>query len=288
MADYFLSTCFRCLHASSLTSTDITSFFFFIGKTRRHFCQSVQFSLLSSQHLQFEEKKNIKPETWSACLPSILHIWSNLCSAFMFFLYLRENESCYFVGKDGLTSSSLSLPPDFQDNKGFGIGELVWGKIKGFSWWPGIVVTWRATGKRQASHGMRWLQWFGDGKFSEVRREEKTDRGRGGCGRRCLFDATFFCFFFLSRFQQTNWTPSLPSPSSSARPPTPSWPPTAEPSSRRWRWVSARIRCVFNQPQKKISCWMSKKIKNHFISTLLLFLCAGQPQASSTRTQVFL
>uniref|UniRef100_A0A8C6SNH9 DNA (cytosine-5-)-methyltransferase n=1 Tax=Neogobius melanostomus TaxID=47308 RepID=A0A8C6SNH9_9GOBI len=55
-----------------------------------------------------------------------------------------------------------------RDNKGFGIGELVWGKIKGFSWWPGIVVTWRATGKRQASHGMRWLQWFGDGKFSEV------------------------------------------------------------------------------------------------------------------------
>lgn len=288
MADYFLSTCFRCLHASSLTSTDITSFFFFIGKTRRHFCQSVQFSLLSSQHLQFEGKKNIKPETWSACLPSILHIWSNLCSAFMFFLYLRENETCYFVGKDGLTSSSLSLPPDFQDNKGFGIGELVWGKIKGFSWWPGIVVTWRATGKRQASHGMRWLQWFGDGKFSEVRREEKTDRGRGGCGRRCLFDATFFVFFFLSRFQQTNWTPSLPSPSSSARPPTPSWPPTAEPSSRRWRWVSAPIRCVFNQPQKKFSCWMSKKIKKHFIFTLLLFLCAGQPQASSTRTQVFL
>ncbi|CAB1336307.1 unnamed protein product, partial [Coregonus sp. 'balchen'] len=54
------------------------------------------------------------------------------------------------------------------DNKGFGIGEMVWGKIKGFSWWPGIVVTWRATGKRQATHGMRWLQWFGDGKFSEV------------------------------------------------------------------------------------------------------------------------
>uniref|UniRef100_A0A8C7FV51 DNA (cytosine-5-)-methyltransferase n=1 Tax=Oncorhynchus kisutch TaxID=8019 RepID=A0A8C7FV51_ONCKI len=65
----------------------------------------------------------------------------------------------------------LSLFPS-QDNKGFGIGELVWGKIKGFSWWPGIVVTWRATGKRQATHGMRWLQWFGDGKFSEVSIEE--------------------------------------------------------------------------------------------------------------------
>ncbi|XP_042080998.1 DNA (cytosine-5)-methyltransferase 3B isoform X3 [Haplochromis burtoni] len=66
------------------------------------------------------------------------------------------------------TLSSSETKQEYSDNKGFGIGELVWGKIKGFSWWPGIVVTWRATGKRQASHGMRWLQWFGDGKFSEV------------------------------------------------------------------------------------------------------------------------
>uniref|UniRef100_A0A3Q2VT22 DNA (cytosine-5-)-methyltransferase n=1 Tax=Haplochromis burtoni TaxID=8153 RepID=A0A3Q2VT22_HAPBU len=65
-------------------------------------------------------------------------------------------------------AASLDAKVTMLDNKGFGIGELVWGKIKGFSWWPGIVVTWRATGKRQASHGMRWLQWFGDGKFSEV------------------------------------------------------------------------------------------------------------------------
>uniref|UniRef100_A0A8C5CHF9 DNA (cytosine-5-)-methyltransferase n=1 Tax=Gadus morhua TaxID=8049 RepID=A0A8C5CHF9_GADMO len=68
------------------------------------------------------------------------------------------------------TTSSSSQEPqaEYKDNKGFGIGELVWGKIKGFSWWPGMVVTWRATSKRQATHGMRWLQWFGDGKFSEV------------------------------------------------------------------------------------------------------------------------
>ncbi|XP_072304853.1 DNA (cytosine-5)-methyltransferase 3B-like isoform X2 [Eucyclogobius newberryi] len=73
--------------------------------------------------------------------------------------------------KDSAQSSSTSsseAQPEYNDNKGFGIGELVWGKIKGFSWWPGIVVTWRVTGKRHASHGMRWLQWFGDGKFSEV------------------------------------------------------------------------------------------------------------------------
>ncbi|XP_066526652.1 DNA (cytosine-5)-methyltransferase 3B [Hoplias malabaricus] len=85
-------------------------------------------------------------------------------------LELMEQDS-----KDSAQSSTTSTSttettsqPEYNDNKGFGIGELVWGKIKGFSWWPGMVVPWRATGKRQASHGMRWLQWFGDGKFSEV------------------------------------------------------------------------------------------------------------------------
>ncbi|XP_029420236.1 DNA (cytosine-5)-methyltransferase 3B isoform X2 [Nannospalax galili] len=57
---------------------------------------------------------------------------------------------------------------EYQDGKEFGIGDLVWGKIKGFSWWPAMVVSWRATSKRQAMPGMRWVQWFGDGKFSEV------------------------------------------------------------------------------------------------------------------------
>ncbi|KAF0036026.1 hypothetical protein F2P81_011338 [Scophthalmus maximus] len=82
-------------------------------------------------------------------------------------LELMEQDSKDSAQSSGTTSSS-ETQPEYNDNKGFGIGELVWGKIKGFSWWPGIVVTWRATGKRQASHGMRWLQWFGDGKFSEV------------------------------------------------------------------------------------------------------------------------
>uniref|UniRef100_A0A8C3TZ45 DNA methyltransferase 3 beta n=1 Tax=Catharus ustulatus TaxID=91951 RepID=A0A8C3TZ45_CATUS len=65
-------------------------------------------------------------------------------------------------------SESRDMAPEYQDGKEFGIGELVWGKIKGFSWWPAIVVSHRATAKRQAVSGMRWVQWFGDGKFSEV------------------------------------------------------------------------------------------------------------------------
>ncbi|XP_034978824.1 DNA (cytosine-5)-methyltransferase 3B [Zootoca vivipara] len=57
---------------------------------------------------------------------------------------------------------------EYQDGKGFRIGELVWGKIRGFVWWPAIVVSWRATFNRKAAPGIRWVQWFGDGKFSEV------------------------------------------------------------------------------------------------------------------------
>ncbi|XP_062060013.1 DNA (cytosine-5)-methyltransferase 3B isoform X2 [Lepus europaeus] len=74
---------------------------------------------------------------------------------------------------ESLESSQVEADRDadgaeYQDGKEFGIGDLVWGKIKGFSWWPAMVVSWKATSKRQAMAGMRWVQWFGDGKFSEV------------------------------------------------------------------------------------------------------------------------
>uniref|UniRef100_A0A672PW89 DNA (cytosine-5-)-methyltransferase n=1 Tax=Sinocyclocheilus grahami TaxID=75366 RepID=A0A672PW89_SINGR len=55
-----------------------------------------------------------------------------------------------------------------QDGRGFSIGELVWGKLRGFSWWPGQIVTWLMTGRSRAAEGTRWVKWFGDGKFSVV------------------------------------------------------------------------------------------------------------------------
>ncbi|XP_030913885.1 DNA (cytosine-5)-methyltransferase 3B isoform X2 [Geospiza fortis] len=72
------------------------------------------------------------------------------------------------LGAEEAESRDMGMALEYQDGKEFGIGELVWGKIKGFSWWPAIVVSHRATAKRQAVSGMRWVQWFGDGKFSEV------------------------------------------------------------------------------------------------------------------------
>ena len=70
----------------------------------------------------------------------------------------------------------LCSPP--QDGRGFGIGELVWGKLRGFSWWPGRIVSWYMTGRSRAADGTRWVMWFGDGKFSVVSGERHAPTAR--------------------------------------------------------------------------------------------------------------
>uniref|UniRef100_A0A8C9YKE5 DNA (cytosine-5-)-methyltransferase n=1 Tax=Sander lucioperca TaxID=283035 RepID=A0A8C9YKE5_SANLU len=57
---------------------------------------------------------------------------------------------------------------EYQDGRGFGIGVLVFGKLRGFSWWPGRIVSWLMSGRSRAADGTRWVMWFGDGKFSVV------------------------------------------------------------------------------------------------------------------------
>ncbi|XP_076872617.1 DNA (cytosine-5-)-methyltransferase 3 alpha a isoform X2 [Brachyhypopomus gauderio] len=63
---------------------------------------------------------------------------------------------------------SSEAEPEYEDGRGFGIGDLVWGKLRGFSWWPGRIVSWWMTGRSRAAEGTRWVMWFGDGKFSVV------------------------------------------------------------------------------------------------------------------------
>ncbi|XP_069742626.1 DNA (cytosine-5)-methyltransferase 3A isoform X10 [Narcine bancroftii] len=66
------------------------------------------------------------------------------------------------------TSKVTDEEAEYDDGRGFGIGELVWGKLRGFSWWPGRIVSWWMTGRSRAAEGTRWVMWFGDGKFSVV------------------------------------------------------------------------------------------------------------------------
>nr|XP_029477722.1 uncharacterized protein LOC115102196 isoform X2 [Oncorhynchus nerka] len=57
------------------------------------------------------------------------------------------------------TSSCL-----YEDEKGYNVGDLVWGQMGGFSLWPGTVQPWKG---RQAAKSIRKVEWFGDGMLSE-------------------------------------------------------------------------------------------------------------------------
>ncbi|XP_030574011.1 DNA (cytosine-5)-methyltransferase 3A-like isoform X2 [Archocentrus centrarchus] len=73
------------------------------------------------------------------------------------------------IGEEDKTSPKTpDTESEYEDGRGFGIGELVWGKLRGFSWWPGRIVSWWMTGRSRAAEGTRWVMWFGDGKFSVV------------------------------------------------------------------------------------------------------------------------
>uniref|UniRef100_A0A8C2FGN1 DNA (cytosine-5-)-methyltransferase n=1 Tax=Cyprinus carpio TaxID=7962 RepID=A0A8C2FGN1_CYPCA len=77
-----------------------------------------------------------------------------------------ESETEMAKDLDSNDDSSLEFAWTTIDGKGYAIGELVWGKVKGFSWWPGLVVVWKG---RVLPVSMRRVEWFGDGMFSEVR-----------------------------------------------------------------------------------------------------------------------
>uniref|UniRef100_A0A9J7YL46 DNA (cytosine-5-)-methyltransferase n=1 Tax=Cyprinus carpio carpio TaxID=630221 RepID=A0A9J7YL46_CYPCA len=70
--------------------------------------------------------------------------------------------------RDKTLPKSTDTESEYEDGRGFGIGELVWGKLRGFSWWPGRIVSWLITGRSRAAEGTRWVMWFGDCKFSVV------------------------------------------------------------------------------------------------------------------------
>uniref|UniRef100_A0A8C5I9I7 DNA (cytosine-5-)-methyltransferase n=1 Tax=Gouania willdenowi TaxID=441366 RepID=A0A8C5I9I7_GOUWI len=95
----------------------------------------------------------------------------------------RHKEFTYYISKSGPLDHPI--PQECQqpgpentrrrevrncrrDGRGFGIGSLVFGKLRGFSWWPGRIVSWLMSGRSRAADSTRWVMWFGDGKFSVV------------------------------------------------------------------------------------------------------------------------
>ncbi|XP_057714906.1 DNA (cytosine-5)-methyltransferase 3A-like isoform X2 [Corythoichthys intestinalis] len=77
-------------------------------------------------------------------------------------------EPVAITGDEKTSPKAADTEPEYEDDRGFVIGDLVWGKLRGFSWWPGRIVSWWMTGRSRAAEGTRWVMWFGDGKFSVV------------------------------------------------------------------------------------------------------------------------
>ena len=49
------------------------------------------------------------------------------------------------------------------------ISTLVWGKLKGFDWWPGRISSHVEIGGSEAlANGTLWVKWFGENQVSEV------------------------------------------------------------------------------------------------------------------------
>uniref|UniRef100_A0A672PI92 DNA (cytosine-5-)-methyltransferase n=1 Tax=Sinocyclocheilus grahami TaxID=75366 RepID=A0A672PI92_SINGR len=79
-----------------------------------------------------------------------------------------KNNACSSASSSTLSPRPGKREQPYHDGKGYAIGELVWGKVKGFSWWPGLVVAWKG---RMLPVSMRRVEWFGDGMFSEIHTE---------------------------------------------------------------------------------------------------------------------
>ena len=45
---------------------------------------------------------------------------------------------------------------------------MVFGKLKGYDWWPGLIITSKEAMQRPALEHCYWVRWFGDHKVSEV------------------------------------------------------------------------------------------------------------------------
>ena len=50
----------------------------------------------------------------------------------------------------------------------FPAGQLIWGKLKGFDWWPGMVVELKSFSQMEDQLDEVWVKWYGDNKFSKV------------------------------------------------------------------------------------------------------------------------
>ncbi|XP_057297529.1 uncharacterized protein LOC130628583 [Hydractinia symbiolongicarpus] len=70
--------------------------------------------------------------------------------------------------KSIVTSKVLEHSSDDSSKRKIRVGDLVLGKLKGFDWWFGKVITFRKAKESPPSEGCSWVYWYGDHKKSEM------------------------------------------------------------------------------------------------------------------------
>ncbi|KAK2570266.1 DNA (cytosine-5)-methyltransferase 3A [Acropora cervicornis] len=65
------------------------------------------------------------------------------------------------------TSSDDHLSTSDDENGAtFVHGQLIWGRLKGYDWWPGLIVSHLEAQKAPPALSNHWIKWFGDNKLS--------------------------------------------------------------------------------------------------------------------------
>lgn len=72
-------------------------------------------------------------------------------------------------------SSKPSVITRAQFEERFPIGTMVWGKLPGYSWWPGIVISYGSANESKdepddggESDVRAWIKWYGETQLSKV------------------------------------------------------------------------------------------------------------------------
>ncbi|KAJ7381239.1 hypothetical protein OS493_001355 [Desmophyllum pertusum] len=68
--------------------------------------------------------------------------------------------------KKRINSTDQQIPDEEPTAAEFVIGQLIWGRLKGYDWWPGRVVSYNEVQKAPPSPCTHWIKWFGDNKLS--------------------------------------------------------------------------------------------------------------------------
>lgn len=108
--------------------------------------ETVRRSLVFSETTPEESSSKMKLDSSSSTVPNEEPVNGELAS----------------IEEEGGSKEEEILPPPFS------IGTLVFGKLKGYDWWPGRVASHNEIGMPVPPPNHSWIRWYGENQVSDV------------------------------------------------------------------------------------------------------------------------